>query len=335
MVPPAGANMLIQSAQADSSIWDTIRHWLSVVPHFVWDALKNIFFLGIGITLGVLLVAFVYRLQWKSRAPYTYPDSFEKKLKIAKAGDALACYQMGELWLKEEPLTHYERKQSRKYYRKAMRLFTVQALNYDPFARFMLGEMYRQRLGLKWPRSFYFQLFQKRLAKVTQRHYYLSRVLYTEKSEHKTADAYRNLAILNENGWGGDSNKVVALDNYKKAADLSDFFSQHKAAHMLYADCKPDEAAHYYLLAAKNPQGATGDAKKAQVDIQMFLGDIYRDGIGRPVSLEEAYFWYSIAASRGKSEAVTERVKLESGMETKMKMAIQGRLKEFHRHLQN
>lgn len=332
MVPPAGANMLIQSAQADSSIWDTIRHFVShggIV--IIWNWLS--FPLGIAATLIAIIV--IYRRGWKSRAPYTYPDSFEKKLKIARAGDALACYQMGELWLKEEPLTHYERKLSRKFYRKAMRLFTGQALNYDPFARFMLGEMYSRKLGLKWPQRLYFFLLPHRLAKVSERHYYLSRILYTEKTEHKTADAYRNLAILNENGWGGEPNKVVALDHYKKAADLGDFASQHKSAHMLYADCKPDEAAHYYLLAAKNPQGATGDAKKAQVDIQMFLGDIYRDGIGRPVSLEEAYFWYSIAASRGKSEAVTERVKLESGMETKMKMAIQGRLKEFHRHLQN
>ena len=332
MGPPAGANMLIQSAQADSSIWDTIRHFLSHGGFvMIWNWVS--FPLGIAATLIAIIV--IYRCGWKSRTPYTYPDSFEKKLKIARAGDPLACYQMGELWLKEVPLTNYERKLSRKFYRKALRLFTGQALNYDPFARFMLGEMYTRKLGLKWPQRLYFFLLPHRLGKVSERHYYLSRVLYTEKTEHKTADAYRNLAILNENGWGGDFNKVVALDNYKKAAELGDFASQHQAAHMLYADGKPDEAAHYYLLAAKNPQGATGDAKKAQVDIQMFLGDIYRDGIGRPVSLEEAYFWYSIAASRGKSEAVTERLKLESGMETKMKMAIQSRLKEFHRHLQN
>jgi|GEM_PF-1961615 len=277
----------------------------------------------------------VYALGWRERPPYSYPDTFDKLLKIAKAGDALACYQMGELWLKKVPLTGREKRLSREYYRKAQRLFAMQATRHDPFACFMLGEMYRQKRGLKWPLRFYFLLFPGRLAKVYEKHYYRSRLLYTEKTEHKTADAYRNLGILSENGWGGKENMKVAFENYKKAADLGDFVSQHKAAHMLYAGGKPDDAAHYYLLAAKNSQGATDQAKKTQTHIQTFLGDIYRDGIGRPVSMDEAYFWYSIAASRGDLTAAGKRLALEAGLDNKTKLATQNRLKDFQRHLLN
>ncbi len=331
MVSPAGA-IMIQSAQADNSIWDTVRNFVTVDGIvIVWNWIS----FPLGLLAGILALVVLYRLGWRNRPPYSHPDKFDKLLRIAKSGDALACYQAGGLWLKEVPLTRKEKKLSHKYYKKARLLFTDQAAQYDPFARFMLGEIYNQKLGLIWPQHLYFLLFPGRLAKVCEKHYYLSRVLYTEKTEHKTADAYRNLGILNENGCGGETNKVVALENYKKAADLGDFASQHKAAHMLYADGKPDEAAHYYLLAAKNPQGATGDAKKAQVDIQMFLGDIYRDGIGRPVSMDEAYFWYSIAASRGDLTAAGKRLSLEAGLDTKTKLAIQARLKDFHRQLLN
>ncbi len=334
MVSKAGAMLLLES----SSSGELVARAFEQLPLYAKAIVGLIFFIIAGVTafaIWAMLKMLIYALTWRERAPFTHPDNFEKKLKIANAGDALACYQMGELWLKEIPLTRRERKLSRKYYRKALKIFTGQAINHDPFARFMLGEMYSRKLGLKWHKALYFFLIPGRLVKLCENHYYRSRVLYTEKTEHKTADAYRNLGILNENGWGGETNKVVALENYKKAADLGDFASQHKAAHMLYADNKPDEAAHYYLLAAKNPQGGTGDAKKAQINIQTFLGDIYRDGIGRPVSMDEAYFWYSIAASRGDLTAAGKRLSLEAGLDTKTKLATQTRLKEFHRQLLN
>jgi TPR repeat protein len=325
----AGAMTLIRYNKASDQT-DYVISQIGSAPHLIEGV-------GIGISLCIVLAVLIYVMHmrgWRTRAPYTFPDNFGKKKKIADEGDALACYQVGELLRKKTPQTALERQQSRTYFLRARNLFFTQARTHDPFAHFMLGEIYRQKFcKVRRPKRKWYLLFDQ--FDPVEWHYYQSRVLYTEKIEHKTADAYRNLAILNENGWGGDSNKVVALDNYKKAADLSDFFSQHKAAHMLYADCKPDEAVNYYLLAAKNPQGATSEAKKTQVDIQMFLGDIYHDGIGRPVNFQEAYFWYSIAASRGKTEAAGKRQILDTSLETKHKLAIQERLKDFHRHLQN
>jgi TPR repeat protein len=51
--------------------------------------------------------------------------------------------------------------------------------------------------------------------------------------------------------------------------------------------------------------------------------------------MDEAYFWYSIAASRGDLTAAAKRLSLEAGLDTKTKLAIQTRLKDFHRQLLN
>ncbi len=311
---------------------DDVLVWFATAPVWVKTTLT------VAVTIAFLwaLNRIVYKLRWREREPYSYSNAFEKMKYAADNGDAHACYKIARDYGDPGKTGIYNPSLSRQYYAEARWRFLDLSEAGDPFACFMLAEIYHNKLSFSWDLGLYLFFFPWRLKPIYDKLYHRARELYLDRSELATIDSFKNLGILFEEGWGGDRKEPKkALENYKKAADQGDFQCQHKTADLMNQDSKPDDALHYYLLAAKNPQGATGPAKSTQTGIQRYLGEAYESGIGRPVSYEEAYFWYSIAASRGDLVAAAHRLRLEATLTDKTKLAIQNRLKEFHRHLQN
>ena len=311
---------------------DDVLVWLMAAPVWVKTALTVL------ATIAVLWLVnrLAYKLRWREREPYSYSSAFEKTKFAADNGDAHACYKIAKDYADAKKTGIYNPRLSRYYFNEARWRFLDLSEVGDPFACFMLAEIYRNKLSFSFDQKLWLFVFPWRLKTMYDRQYHRARERYLDRSELATIDSFKNLGILFEEGWGGDRKEPKkALEHYKKAADQGDFQCQHKTADLMSQDNKPDDAVRYYLLAAKNPQGAQGPAKQLQTGIQRYLGEAYESGIGRPVSYEEAYFWYSIAASRGDLVAAANRLRLDTTLTDKTKLAIQNRLKEFHRHLQN
>ncbi|MEO3389174.1 tetratricopeptide repeat protein [Mesorhizobium sp. CAU 1741] len=170
----------------------------------------------------------------------------------------------------------------RGYYITALNLATPLALDGDPAAQALIGEIYSSGLGVR-----------RDMAKAVE--------WYGKAAEQDVPEALFQLAMILLDGGAEFRDEERAFSLMERAADAGHRLARFNFAQML-ADRDPTErgrerAAEYYEMAA---EGGLADAQYA-------MAQFFRNGTGgKPVDLDKARYWLELAANQNYDTAQIE-----------------------------
>jgi uncharacterized protein len=175
----------------------------------------------------------------------------------------------------------------------------------DPAAQNALGDLYAHGQG------------------VTQ-DYRQAAQWYRLAAEQGLAVAQGKLAALYAAGAIGKSDPAEAVRWYRLAADKGDVDAQYNLAQMLAMGigAKQDvrEAVRLYQLAAEQNDGLS----------QYNLARRYQEGKDVPADPIQAYFWFTLAAANGVTDALPMRVALKKEMTRGQVTEAERKVAEFN-----
>lgn len=154
-----------------------------------------------------------------------------------------------------------------------------------------------------------------------QGRYIEAREKYLTLAEAGSEDAQVALGWLYQEGLGVTRDLTEAYKWYKKVADTNAPKGQFYLGALHRLQKNHEKAVQYFEKAAM----------QGYVDAYLQLGWMYREGLGVPRDLEEAYKWYKKAADTNSSEGLfniggiyTRQKKYEKALEYYEKAAAQG-----------
>ncbi|HWI50241.1 MAG TPA: sel1 repeat family protein, partial [Rummeliibacillus sp.] len=80
---------------------------------------------------------------------------------------------------------------------------------------------------------------------------------------------------------------------FTQSALAGDVFAANRLGHEAFQNDRGEEAIHWYQMAAD----------KQDVDGEFNLGFCYESGMGTPINMKKAKYWYQRAALQGDEEA--------------------------------
>lgn len=148
---------------------------------------------------------------------------------------------------------------------------------------------------------------------------------YRQEAEKGDRRAMYNLGVMLAAGMGADPDPAAAEDWLIRAlgAGLTEaaFALGNMAREGRARAPDPARAAAYYRTAA-----GAGLARAMHA-----LGNLHAAGAGVPASLEDAYFWYFLAARKGHGLATAARDDLGRRISHAMRMRAEARAQEWRR----
>ncbi len=149
------------------------------------------------------------------------------------------------------------------------------------------------------------------------------RLIRLSANQGQPAAQYR-LAKLYEAGIGVKVNHKTAKSLLEKSAKAGNRIAMHDLGHYYYTGAdgsSPDlvKAVGWFTQAAE----------RGVLDSQYNLGMLYHGGSGVERSLEEAYFWYSVAGMQGDKEAAMNAKNLEAEIDKEKLKKAKARVKAF------
>lgn len=270
--------------------------------------------LGLFLLLAVALIAVVCGMladitghRRKSKPLNTY----QRMRKKARKGDAKACMQCAEMLEKgtggapDKPhLIHY-------YLNRAFNIYYGMARQGDGYAALKLAEICN--FGHKYPK----------FTKYADRAYRAALAVNETNAAAGDINGCAYAGYQYRYGLGCATDYDKAADYLQRAADMG-----HAASMKLLADLylnglkpKPDP-----MTAAKLVRKAAlmGDAEALER-----VGDNHLDSMGEIPSRELAYFWYALAARKGRRQAMRKLETIEQGWTPKQVRDVQDKLASF------
>lgn len=128
---------------------------------------------------------------------------------------------------------------------------------------------------------------------------------YVEKNEKRAFELFSiaadlgvpesmyTLGYMYENGVGTEKDLVKSKHWFTQSALAGDVYAANRLGHEAFQNDQGKEAIHWYQLAAD----------KQDVDGEFNLGFCYESGVGTPINLKKAKYWYQKAALQGDEEA--------------------------------
>ncbi|WP_067727401.1 tetratricopeptide repeat protein [Oceanobacillus damuensis] len=117
--------------------------------------------------------------------------------------------------------------------------------------------------------------------------------LFTIAAERGVAESMYTLGYLYENGIGTERNAEKAKHWFTESAKNGDDFAANRLGNEAVENGLGEEALRWYKLAADR-QDVYGEFN---------LGMCYESGIGTPINMKKAKYWYQKAALKGDQEA--------------------------------
>lgn len=274
------------------------------------------FFLSLGLFL-ILAAALIF-VVWSMVADLTGArrkskplNTYQRARKKAKAGDPRACMACADMLEKgtggaphKPHLIHY-------YLNRAFTLYYSQARQGDGYAALKLAEICNA--GYTYPK----------FSKYADRAYLAALAVNVANAEAGDINgcAYAGYQYRYGLGCATDYDKAGAY--FARAADMG-----HAGAMKLLADLyldglkpKPDPVTAARLV---RQAALKGDAEALER-----VGDNHLDCMGETPSRELAYFWYALAARKGRRQAMRKLERLEEGWTPKQLRDIQNRLADW------
>ena len=240
---------------------------------------------------------------------YSKPlNAYQRAKRKARTGDPKACLQAADYLEKGLGGAHHNLDKSYRYLRQAAGIYYHRASQGDGHAALKLAEIYNRHGG--YPHL-----------------------------THMADRAYRSALMLNEaNAARGDVNGL-AFSGYQYRYGLGCVSDYDKAAAYLQKAADMGHApsmrslAELYLLGFKSkpdPISAAKLVKQAaltgEAEAIERVGDNYLDAMGEPASRETAYYWYCLAAQKGRRDAMRKLEKLEKAWTPKQLRDVQERM---------
>lgn len=123
--------------------------------------------------------------------------------------------------------------------------------------------------------------------------------IFKQAADKGVPEAMYTLGYMYENGVGTAINPVVSRQWFVESARHGDDFAANKLGHEAIELGQSKDALAWYQMAANR-----GDSYG-----EYNLGHCYENGIGTPVNLKKAKYWYRLAALKGDRQA-KERIKM-------------------------
>jgi len=117
--------------------------------------------------------------------------------------------------------------------------------------------------------------------------------LFSIAAERGVAESMYTLGYMYENGVGTEIDLEKSKYWFTQSALAGDVFAANRLGHDAFQNNRGEEAIRWYQMAAD----------KRDVDGEFNLGFCYESGIGTPINIKRAKYWYQLAALQGDSEA--------------------------------
>jgi len=182
-----------------------------------------------------------------------------------------------------------------KNYKVAVKQFVPLAENGDPVALFYIALMYDTAEGL-------------------EENYPQAMLLYRRAADLGYAPAQNNLGVMYETRAGSDRSYKDAAFWYRKAAAQGYAPAQYNLGVMYFIGRGSEVPRNYKEAVAWYQKAATQGYAPAQNS----LAKMYEYGMGVPVSLAQAYMWYSLASDAGIEQARINKQGIEIKLDPEM-----------------
>ena len=277
------------------------------------DLISSSLFLPLGLFLA-LIVALIL-LVWNIVAELTHRrlksrplNAYQRARRKAKKGDPRACMTCADMLEKGTGGAPHKPHLIRYYLNRAFNIWYGMARQGDGYAALKLAEICN--FGYKYPK----------FTKYADRAYQAA--LAVNEANAGAGDingcAYAGYQYRYGLGCATDYDRAAAY--FERAAAMG-----HAGAMKLLADLyldglkpKPDPVTAAKLV---RQAALTGDAEALER-----VGDNHLDNMGEVASRELAYFWYALAARKGRRQAMRKLERLEEGWTPKQLRDVQDRL---------
>ncbi|HVZ30458.1 MAG TPA: tetratricopeptide repeat protein [Asticcacaulis sp.] len=281
------------------------------LPHISVPAWAIVVFIVLSGSLVFVVVGMIDEMMGH-RLKYSRPlNAFQRARRKARKGDPKACMQCVDMLEKGTGGASKSHDHPFHYMQRAAAIYAHRAREGDGHAALKLAEICNH--GYRFPQ----------LSKLADK-------------------AYRAALRLNEdNALRGDVNGL-AFAGYQYRYGLGCVSDYDKAARYLEGAAKLGHApsmkslAELYLIGFKakpDPITAARLTRQAALagdpEAVERVGDNYLDSLGEPASREQAYFWYSFAAQKGRRGAMRKLEKIEQDWTPKQLREVQERLREW------
>lgn len=117
--------------------------------------------------------------------------------------------------------------------------------------------------------------------------------LFSIAAKRGVAESMYTLGYMYENGVGTEKDLVTSNYWFTQSALAGDVFAANRLGNEEFQNNQGDEAFRWYQMAAD----------KQDVDGEFNLGFCYETGMGTPINMKKAKYWYQRAALQGDVEA--------------------------------
>ncbi len=270
--------------------------------------------LGLFLFLAVSLVLAVWSIvaDIAGRRRRSKPlNTYQRMRRKAKKGDPRACMACAEMLEKRTGGAPDKPHLIHRYLNQAFNIWYSQARRGDGYAALKLAEICN--FGQTYPE----------FTKYAHRAYRTALAVNEANAEAGDIDGCAYAGYQYRYGLGCATDYDKAADYLQRAADMG-----HAASMKLLADLylnglkpKPDPVTAAKLV---RQAALTGDPEALER-----VGDNHLDCLGERPSRELAYFWYALAAHKGRRQAMRKLEALEQGWTPRQLRDIQDRLASF------
>lgn len=263
------------------------------------------------VALAIVILAMIRdftgdRLKYsKSLNPYK-----RARLK-ARQGDPRACLQCADMRAKGLGGARENPDAAMNYLYQAVSIYAGRARNGDGHAALKIAEIYNR--GYTYPK----------MSKLADKAYRMALAINEENARRGDVNGFAFAGYQYRYGLGCVSDYDRAAGLLQRAADMGHGPSARSLAELYLNGLKPKPdpvtAARLVRQAAM-----TGDPEAVER-----VGDNHLDSMGEPASREQAYYWYSLAARKGRRDAMRKLEKLEQGWTPKQLRDVQARLETW------
>ncbi len=268
-------------------------------------------FVGLCGTL-VLVTILMIRDFLGDKLKYSKPlNAYHRARRKARRGDPKALMQCADMCEKGSGGARHSPGMAEHYLGQAAYVYRARMQQGDGHAALKLAEIYNH--GYTYPHM-----------------------------SHLADRAYRAALTLNENNAARGDVNGYAFTGYQYRYGLGCVSDYDKAAAYLQQAVALGHApsmkslAELYLLGFKtkpDPITAARLVRQAALvgdpEAVERVGDNYLDSMGEPASREQAYFWYSYAAQKGRRDAMRKLEKIEQGWTPKQLREVQDRFRDW------
>jgi TPR repeat protein len=243
---------------------------------------------------------------------YSRPlNAFQRARRKARKGDPKACMLCADMLEKGTGGASKSHDHPYHYMQRAAAIYAHRAHEGDGHAALKLAEICNH--GYRYPK----------LSKLADKYYRSALRLNEANAQRGDVNGMAFAGYQYRYGLGCVSDYDKAAKYLEGAANLGHAPSMKSLAelYLIGYKAKPDP-----VTAAKLTKQAAlaGDPEAVER-----VGDNYLDSLGEPASREQAYFWYSFAAQKGRRNAMRKLERIEQDWTPKQLREVQDRLREW------